>query len=58
MSLDGFIAPEGMDMDHADDLEYKQWLKKWDELMNPAIVEKNLSSLADWSIPCPPLDDL
>jgi dihydrofolate reductase len=33
MSLDGFIAPEGMDMTHADDPEYKQWLKKWNELM-------------------------
>ena len=32
MSLDGFIAPEGMDMDHANDPEYKQWLKKWMEL--------------------------
>ena len=34
MSLDGFIAPEGMDLAHADDPEYKQWLKKWNELMN------------------------
>src|SRR5215469_9078028 len=34
MSLDGFIAPEGMDMDHADDPDYKQWLKKWNELMH------------------------
>lgn len=33
MSLDDFIAPEGMDMTHADDPEYKQWLKKWNELM-------------------------
>src|SRR5215469_3394158 len=34
MSLDGFIAPEGMDMAHANDPEYKQWLKKWNELMD------------------------
>jgi hypothetical protein len=34
MSLDGFIAPEGMDMAHANDPEYKQWMKKWMELMN------------------------
>ena len=34
MSLDGFIAPEGMDMDHADDPDYKQWLNKWNELMH------------------------
>ncbi len=34
MSLDGFIAPEGMDMAHADDPEYKQWMKKWMELMH------------------------
>ncbi|MDL1901109.1 dihydrofolate reductase [Anaerolineae bacterium CFX9] len=31
-SLDGFIAPEGMDMDHAHDPEYKQWMHKWTEL--------------------------
>jgi dihydrofolate reductase len=34
MSLDGFIAPEGMDMAHANDPEYKQWMKKWNELMH------------------------
>jgi dihydrofolate reductase len=32
MSLDGFIAPEGMDMAHADDPTYKDWLSKWMEL--------------------------
>jgi len=31
-SLDGFIAPEGMTLDHADDPEYKQWLKQWMKL--------------------------
>ena len=34
MSLDGFIAPEGMDMAHADEPEYKQWMKKWMELQH------------------------
>jgi len=33
MSLDGYIAPEGMDMAHADEPEYKQWMQKWTELM-------------------------
>lgn len=32
VSLDGFIAPEGMDMAHADDPDFKQWLSKWTEL--------------------------
>lgn len=32
MSLDGYIAPEGMDMAHADDPGYKSWLSKWMEL--------------------------
>jgi dihydrofolate reductase len=31
-SVDGFIAPEGMTLDHANDPEYKQWLSKWTEL--------------------------
>ena len=32
MSLDGFIAPEGMDMDHADDPGYKDWMSLWMQL--------------------------
>ena len=32
MSLDGFIAPEGMTMEHAADPGYKQWLQKWTDL--------------------------
>jgi dihydrofolate reductase len=31
-SLDGFIAPEGMDLDHADDPNFKDWLSQWTEL--------------------------
>lgn len=31
-SLDGFIAPDGMDMEHAHDPSYKQWMHKWSEL--------------------------
>jgi dihydrofolate reductase len=32
MSLDGFIAPEGMDLDHVNDPNYKDWLNQWMEL--------------------------
>jgi dihydrofolate reductase len=32
VSLDGFAVPEGMDIEHAADPEYKQWMKKWTEL--------------------------
>jgi len=32
MSLDGFIAPEGMELEHADDPGYKDWMSKWMEL--------------------------
>jgi dihydrofolate reductase len=32
MSLDGFIAPEGMEMAHADDPNYNDWLSQWNEL--------------------------
>ncbi len=31
-SLDGFIAPEGMDLAHADDPDFKQWLNQWMKL--------------------------
>jgi dihydrofolate reductase len=40
LSLDGFIAPEGMDMAHMDNPEYKQWAKKWSELMGWAFPQK------------------
>jgi hypothetical protein len=29
MSLDGFMAPEGMVLEHADDPNYKDWLSQW-----------------------------
>ncbi len=32
MSLDGFIAPAGMDLSHADDPTYKDWLSQWSAL--------------------------
>jgi dihydrofolate reductase len=33
-SLDGFIAPAGMDMAHADDPEYMHWRQRWMGLMH------------------------
>jgi dihydrofolate reductase len=30
--LDGFIAPEGMDLAHANDPEFKQWMNQWTKL--------------------------
>jgi len=32
MSLDGFIAPEGMDLAHADDPGYNDWMNQWMKL--------------------------
>src|SRR5262245_37394508 len=32
MSLDGFMAPAGMDLAHADDPNYEDWLSQWNEL--------------------------
>jgi dihydrofolate reductase len=40
ISLDGFIAPEGMDLAHADNPEYKQWANKWGELMSWILPQK------------------
>lgn len=34
MSLDGYIAPDGMDLNHADDPTYKNWLNKWMSLQH------------------------
>jgi dihydrofolate reductase len=32
MTLDGFIAPDGMDLAHADNPEHKNWMDRWMEL--------------------------
>ncbi len=40
MSLDGFIAPEGMDLAHANDPEYKQWMNKWMALQQWVFQQK------------------
>ncbi|HEV2405085.1 MAG TPA: hypothetical protein VGR88_06515, partial [Ktedonobacterales bacterium] len=32
MTLDGYIAPEGMDMEHAGDPTYKDWATQWAKL--------------------------
>ncbi len=32
MSLDGYIAPDGMDMEHFHDPDYKDWVNKWRSL--------------------------
>ena len=33
-SLDGFIAPEGMELAHANDPEFKRWMSQWTKLQN------------------------
>lgn len=40
MTLDGYIAPEGMDMEHADDPNYKDWLNQWSELQKWVLQQK------------------
>lgn len=42
MSIDGFIAPDGMDMAHANDPEYKQWLSRWMALQKYAFPQRFL----------------
>jgi hypothetical protein len=39
-SLDGFIAPEGMDLAHANDPEFKQWMSQWTKLQNWVIQQQ------------------
>jgi dihydrofolate reductase len=40
VSLDGFIAPEGMDLAHANDPEFKQWLSLWSKLQSWVFQQK------------------
>jgi hypothetical protein len=36
-SLDGFIAPEGMDLAHVDEPDYKQWASQWAKLLRDVL---------------------
>jgi len=40
VSLDGFMAPEGMDLAHADDPTYKDWAQLWGELQDWALHQR------------------
>lgn len=40
VSLDGFAVPEGMDMAHANDPNYKQWMSKWGDLTKWVFQQK------------------
>jgi dihydrofolate reductase len=40
MSLDGYMAPDGMDMEHAGDPNYKNWAKQWGALQNWVFHQK------------------
>jgi dihydrofolate reductase len=40
MSLDGFIAPEGMTLEHANDPNYNDWLNQWMKLQEWVFQQK------------------
>jgi dihydrofolate reductase len=40
LSLDGFIAPEGMDLAHADDPDFKDWLSLWTDLQKWTVQQR------------------
>lgn len=40
MSLDGYIAPEGMDLTHADDPSFNDWMSQWSELQKWVFQQK------------------
>ena len=40
MSLDGVIAPDGMDLEHGHDPTYKDWARKWSALQDWAIAQE------------------
>jgi dihydrofolate reductase len=44
LSLDGYMVPEGMTLEHWDDPDYKQWGSKWGTLMGWIL---NLQSFRD-----------
>jgi dihydrofolate reductase len=40
MSLDGYLAPEGMDLAHADEPDYKGWADLWYQLQEWAFAQQ------------------
>jgi len=42
LSLDGYLAPEGMDLTHFSDPEYRNWGAKWSALMAWALNQQYL----------------
>jgi len=40
MSLDGFMAPEGMDLTHADDPSFNDWMEQWSQLQNWVVQQR------------------
>ena len=40
MSLDGFMAPEGMDLTHADDPNFNDWMSQWNALQNWVVQQR------------------
>jgi dihydrofolate reductase len=40
MSLDGFIAPDGMDLEHGHDPDYKDWARKWFALQDWLVTQQ------------------
>lgn len=40
MSLDGFIAPAGMEMEHAADPTYKDWAAQWERLQHWVLEQR------------------
>jgi dihydrofolate reductase len=40
MSLDGFMAPEGMDLTHADDPNFNDWMSQWEQLQNWVVQQR------------------
>ena len=40
MSLDGYIAPDGMDLEHGHDPDYKDWARKWFALQDWLVTQQ------------------
>jgi dihydrofolate reductase len=40
MSLDGFMAPQGMDLTHANDPNFNDWMNQWNQLQNWVVQQR------------------
>ena len=49
MSLDGYIAPDGLDLEHAAEPTYKDWQSRWMQLQGWMFQQQFFAPTCRWA---------